>query len=133
VGSTKKFLPKFNVIAAAAMTSNITSAITNIESLDDVGIQFTWSGAPVGTFRIEVSADHAQDIQGNVTVPGAWAPITFTYYDGASNVTTSELPTSVGSPIFADLSLLSAPWIRSVYTFISGSGTLTTTITAKMV
>lgn len=111
--------------------ASITSAPTNIQMLDDVGIQFNWSGSPVGTLAVQVSADYAQDTQGNVTNSGNWVNLVFTYWNGTMFVTSTSIPTSVGSPVYLDMALLSAPWIRVVYTKISGTGTLNSFITAK--
>jgi len=114
-------------------TSTLTSSVTNIQFLDDVGYQFVWTGSPVGTIAVQVSADYAQDFSGNVTNSGNWTPITLSYLSGGSFVNSQSIPTSVGSPVYLDLALLSAPWIRAVYTNSSGTGTLTATITAKEV
>jgi hypothetical protein len=128
----KNNLKQFNTINAASMTTSITSEITDIQFLDDIGIQFTWTGSPVGNFQILVSADYSQDYNGNVLNPGHWIPLTMTYWNGTAFVTSTSIPTSVGSPVYVDLALLSAPYIQAMYNFVSGSGTLTTTITAKM-
>lgn len=130
----KNQLTKFQTITSGNMASaSLTSTVTNIEFLDDVGIQFNFTGAPVGTLAVQVSADYAQDNQGNVTNSGNWVPLTFTYWTGSAFVTDFSIPTSVGSPVYLDLALLSAPWIRSVYTKTSGTGTLNAFITAKSV
>lgn len=132
----KNQLLKFQSITAGDMsTASLTSTVTNISFLDDIGYQFNFSGSPVGAISIQVSADHAQDYSSppNVTVAGNWVPLTFTYWDGAQFVTDTSIPVSVGSPIYLDLALLSAPWIRAVYTKVSGTGTLNAFITAKAV
>lgn len=136
--STRKTnLLKYHNITAGAMTgtSAVTSTVTSIKFLDDVGIQFNWTGSPVGNFQIQVSADHEQDDSSppNVTVAGNWVPLLFTYWTGSAFVTAYNIPTSLGSPIYMDLTLLSSPWIRVVYTNTSGSGTLDAFITAKQV
>lgn len=122
-----------NITAGDMSTLSVTSAITNIQTLDNVGIQLEWTGAPVGSFQIQVSADHAQDEFGNVTNAGQWIPLTLSYLSGSSIVTAQSVPTTVGSPIYLDLNQLSAPWIQVVYTGASGSGTLNGFITAKQV
>lgn len=128
----KNNLLSFPTIKAGDMsTSSLTSSVTNIQYLDNIGLQFTWTGSPVGTFQVQISADYAQDINENVTNQGNWVPITLSYFNGTDFVTSTTIPTSVGSPVYIDLDLLSAPWIRSVYTRVSGSGTLTEVITAK--
>lgn len=130
----KSNLQKFQCITSGNMASaSLTSTVSSIEFLDDIGYQFNWTGSPVGTIAIQVSIDHAQDAQGNVTVAGNWVPLTFTYWNGSSFVTDVSIPTSVGSPLYIDLALLSAPWIRAVYTKTSGTGTLNAFLTAKMV
>lgn len=127
----KNNILQFPIINAGNMATSLTSSVTSIKYLDDVGIQFTWSGAPVGTFSIQVSANYLQDDNGNVRVTGNWVPLTLTYWNGTTWVTDTSIPSSVGSPIYVDLALLSAPWIRAVYTRTSGTGTLTATLTAK--
>ncbi len=122
-----------NITAGDMSQASITSIVSNIQMLDNVGLQLSWTGSPVGTFAVQVSADHAQDEFGNVTTAGQWAALTLTYFTSGSFVTATSIPTSVGSPIYLDLQQLSAPWIRIVYTRGSGSGTLSGYITAKMV
>jgi len=131
--SRKNTLLSYPTISAGTMTgtSVLTSTVTNIQYLDNVGVQFTWSGSPVGNFQIQVSADYAADINNNVTNAGNWAPLLFTYWNGTIFVTSYNIPTSLGSPIYMDLDLLSAPWIRVQYTNTSSTGTLTAVITAK--
>lgn len=122
------------IVAGDMSLSSITSQVSNILQLDDVGYQFNFTGSPVGTFQIQISADYAQDTSSppNVTNAGNWVPLIFTYWDGAAFQTTSNIPTTVGSPIYLDMPLMSAPWIRAVYQKVSGSGTLTAFYTAKM-
>lgn len=134
MSKTKNNLLKFQSVTNGDMsTSSITSAVTNIQHLDDIGYQFNWSGAPVGRISIQVSIDYAQDFNGNVSNPGNWVPLVFTYWNGTAFVTDTAIPTSVGSPVYLDLALLSSPWIRAVYTRTSGTGTLNAYISAKEV
>lgn len=137
MGSAKRFLTPYQVVGGQSNISGdmsaatITSQTSNIAYLDDVGVQFNFPGTATGTFQVQCSADYAQDASGNVTNPGNWAPLVFTYWNGTAFVTSTTIPTSVGSPIYLDLSLLSAPWIRSVYTKVSGTGTLAAYVVAK--
>lgn len=132
----KHVLPTFTTLAPTAgnMTgvSTLTTATTDIRFMDDIGYQFDFTGSPTGTFQVQVSANHIEDTQGNVQVAGTWVPLIFTYWNGATFVTSSTIPTSVGTPIYLDLSLLSAPWIRAQYTNSASTGTLTATVTGKM-
>ena len=136
MSKSKNTLLKYQSITNGDMSaSSLTSSVTNIQQLDEIGYQFNWSGSPTGTIAIQVSIDYAQDLNGNVTVSGHWTPLTLTYWDTNTNafVTAQSIPTSVGSPVYLDLTLLSAPWIRAVYTKGSGTGTLQAYITAKEV
>ena len=134
-GGRKNNLLKYNSIVNGAMTStsSLTSTVTDIQFLDDIGYQFNWTGSPTGTIAIQVSADYAVDFNGNVTNAGNWIPLVFTYWNGSIFVTATSIPTSVGSPVYLDLALLSSPYIRAVYTNSAGSGTLNAFITGKQV
>lgn len=115
------------------MAASVTSPVTDIQFLDNIGIEIDFTGSPIGTFQVQVSASYSQDMNGNVQSPGAWTPILITYYDGTSTVTGLSVPTSVGSPIYIDLNQLSAPFLRVVYTRSSGTGSLDCYLTAKMI
>lgn len=119
----KNNLQSYQIITAGDMSADITSAVTNIQTLDNIGIQLNWTGSPVGVFEVQVSIDYAQDNFGNVINAGHWTPIDFQV--GPS--------TTDGSPIYLDLNQLSAPWIRTFYDRTSGTGTLSAYITAKMI
>jgi hypothetical protein len=110
------------IVDAGSMGANITSAITEIRNQDNVGIQLNWTGTPVGTFSVQVSIDHAQDANGNVTVPGSWTSLAL-----------NPAITAAGGPdtAYIDLNQMSASYIRVVYARTSGSGTLNAFITAK--
>jgi hypothetical protein len=114
-------------------TTTLTSKVTDIQYMDDIGYQFDWTGSPTGTFQVQISSTYAQDLNKNVTNAGTWIPLTITYWNGTSFINSTTVPASVGTPIYLDLAFLSAPWIRAVYTNASGTGTLTATITGKMV
>lgn len=120
----KNTLAVFHNINAGDMSGNITSPATNIEFLDNIGIQFNFTGSPVGTFAVQVSADHVQDFQGNVIVAGNWVSIPL-----------SPSPAATGSAnqIYVDLNQLSAPYVRFTYTFTSGTGFLNSYIVGKAV
>ncbi len=121
----KNALLKFQTITAGDMSlASITSQVTNIQFLDNIGVQLNFTGSPVGTFAVQISADHAQDAEGNVTVAGNWIALTL-----------SPAPVASGSSnsIYIDMQQLSAPWIRVVYTKTSGTGTLNAFICAKMI
>jgi len=119
-------MEKTQMIINGAMTgtSVITSNALNIRFLDNIGVQFNFTGTPTGSFQVLVSADHEQDPEGNVTVPGTFIPIT---------LTPAPVASGVAGQIYIDLNQLSAPWMEVQYTNSSGSGTLNAFATAKSV
>lgn len=121
----KLTLKQFQTITSGDMSqASLTSRVTNIQRLDNIGIQLNFTGAPVGTFAVQVSADYNQDTEGNVTNAGHWVPISLSPSPAASGSAAS---------IYIDLAELSAPWIRVVYTKTSGTGVLNSYITGKMI
>lgn len=120
----KSNLRLYQNITAASMAGNVTSAVTNIQMLDNIGVQLNFTGTPSGTFEVQVSADHAQDMFGNVTNAGNWIPLT---------LTPSPTASGAAGQIYIDIQETSAPWLRIVYTRTGGTGTLDGYITAKMV
>lgn len=120
----KNSLPKFQIITAGNMSGNLMSSVTNIEYMDNIGIQLNFTGTPTGTFAVQVSIDYVQDAQGNVTNAGNWIALSLT-----------PAPTAAGSAnqIYIDINQLSAPWIRTIYTAGSSTGTLNAFVTAKMI
>lgn len=126
-------LPVKTITDGDMSTASLTSLVTEIQYLDDIAIQLDWTGAPVGTFAIQVSSTFKRyDPTNKITAAGTWTPLVLTYWNGSIFVTDTSIPTSVGSPIFLDLALLSAPFVRIVYTKGSGTGTLQCTISGKM-
>lgn len=121
----KNSLVKFQTITSGDMSqATLTSAVTNIEYLDNIGIQLNWTGTPTGTFSVEISMDYSQDQLGNVTNAGNWIAVTL-----------SPAITASGSAdqAYIDLNQLSAPWIRTKYTKTSSTGTLNAFICGKMI
>jgi hypothetical protein len=110
------------IITNGAMTGSITSPVIETKLQDNIGFQLNWTGAPVGSFSAQVSMDHRQDSFGNVTNAGNWITLPLDPAITASG--TSDIA-------YIDLNQLSAPYVRIVYNFTSGSGTLNAFITAK--
>lgn len=118
---SKKVLPRFQIITSGSMGASITSAVTNIQYIDNIGIEiYVSAGSPVGTYAVQVSADYQQDAAGNVVNAGNWVSLSF-----------STAPDTTVNPIYLDMNQLSAPYIRLVYTRTSGTGTLQAYITGK--
>lgn len=105
-------------------TSVITSAVTGIQYLDNIGIQLNWTGTPNGGAVVQVSADYARDSLGNVTNAGNWNTL---------SVSANAAPAGSASSFYYDITQVSAPWIRLVYTNTSSTGTLNAFICGKAV
>lgn len=125
--SRKNNLLKFKVVTQGDMTGSVTSAVTNIQHLDNIGYQMNiTSGTPTGAFSVEVSADYYQDPEGTVVNAGNWVALTLT--------PTPSVTTGAPANIYLDLNQLSAPWIRLKWTHSGGTGgVFDAFVTAKMV
>lgn len=116
-GRKNRFV-RFACIPASEMANNIISAVTNIQGLDNLGYQFDFTGVPVGSFQIQISADYQQDFLQNVTNIGNWIPI---------SLPSTPVASGAAGQIYVDLALLSAPWIRAKWiTTATGAQTVTT-------
>lgn len=112
-GNSKNFLPVYPIVTAGDMSASITSSTTDIRYTDDVGVQLTWTGTPTGTFSVNVSTDKVN-----------WVPLAL-----------PSSPVAAGAPgsIYLDLFALSAPYIQTTYTPVSGTGVLSANIVAKAI
>lgn len=124
MGLSKNVLRTWHALVDASMASDITSSATNILFLDNVSIQFNYTGTPVGTFDVQVSNDYEQDSQGVITNVGNWISIPL-----------NPIPTASGSAdqVVIDINQISTPWLRIVYDATSGAGTLNMYISAKTI
>jgi hypothetical protein len=118
---SKRVLPSFQIVngpnpksVSGAMTGAavITSNPTNIENLDNIGLQISWTGAPVGNLSINCSIDGIN-----------YLPLTFG----------PPITQPAGAPggFLVNLTELPYPWIQLQYTNISGTGTLSAFICGK--
>lgn len=125
--SRKQFLKPYQLITSGDMSqASIISPVTDIQGLDNVGYQVNFTGAPVGTFSVEVSMDYQPGTSPNSPPANAgnWIPVTL-----STPVTASGSPDNA----YIDLALLSAPYIRLKYTKTSGTGSLNAFIVAKAI
>ena len=119
MSKSKGSLLSYQVATNWDISQSQASVATNINRLDNVGYQVNWSGSPSGTFSVQISADYSQDFQGNILNPGNWITLL------------SEVVPTATSPIYFDLTQLSAPWVRLIYTATSGTGLANAYVTAK--
>ncbi len=105
-------------------TTVLTSLPSNIKYKDSVAVQLSWTGTPTGTFAVQGSVDYnpGQPQSGGGQNAGHWTAIPL-----------SPPPIASGSAdqILMNLDQLAFPWIRVVYTNVSGTGVLTGYISAK--
>lgn len=115
--------------STAAMTANITSAPTLLQSLTLANYAVSWSGtSPVGTLSVEASNDCTVLTTGGVT-GGTWNPVPLDL--AGVTVTTIPVTGNTGKGMI-DIAELAAFAVRLVYTFTSGTGTLAATFNGKV-
>jgi hypothetical protein len=115
-------LDPFHIIKAQSMTTSITSAAQPVNLQDNIGLQFNWTGGPVGVFGVQVSMDYYQDSFGNIVNPGNWTTLP---------LSPALVATGMAGTAYADLNQLSTPYVRLTYTATSGTGTLDAFVNAK--
>lgn len=114
MANNKGVLAPYHAIVDGDMSADITqTTYTNIQYLDNIGIQLNFTGTPTGTFEVQVSADKVN-----------WVSLTL-----------DPIPVAAGAAdnIYIDITQNSAPYIRVHYTFTSGVGVLNAYITAKSI
>lgn len=109
----KNVLIPFSIITSGDMSGDLTSTVSNIQYMDNIGIQLVWTGTPTGDFTVDVSVDQV-----------TWTSLT---------LSPSPAATGAADNIYIDVNQISAPYIRVTYTATSGSGTLNAKITGKMI
>lgn len=107
------------------MGGSITGTPTNIQYLDNVSVQFVYTGTPTGVLAIQGSLDYSQGTGGTVLAAGNWTTIPL------SPAITQ--PAGAGGVCLVDLNQLSFPWIRLIYTRTSGTGALDAFVSGKAV
>lgn len=122
--NSKNALVPVHIVKAQSMASSVTSTPTNVQYLDNVTYFATWTGTPTGTFNVQASLDYQPGSGGTVLNAGTW-----------SNLSLSASVAAAGAADTAlfDLNELPFPWIRLVYTAVSGSGTLDLWVSGKAV
>lgn len=121
--SSRPIFSPFPVITNASMATSVTSAVTIIQNLSQIGYDISWSGTPTGTFSVQVSNTYTQNGAGVVSNAGNWTTLTLSSPTAAAG--------SSGNG-YIDIDAISAFAIRLVYTAASGSGTLNATICGKV-
>lgn len=102
----------YQSITNGDMSANITSPVTDVLTLDNVGIQLVWTGNAVGSFFVDASNDGAA----------------FTAMDFGSPV---PVAAGAASSLLINIAFLPYKKLRIRYVFTSGTGTLNAFLTAK--
>lgn len=122
----KNFLNNFKITSAGDQSqATVTSSVVNIQGLDNVGIQVNiLTGTATGTFDVQISADHVE-VNGREKTAGNWIALGSAY----------QVAITSGSPanVYFDLTQLSAPFVRLLWTKGSGTGTYDAFVVAKMI
>lgn len=112
--SRKSVIRGHKVITDGDMSGSLTSEITNVTNLDNVGYIVEWSGSsPSGQIEVEIQSG-----------PSGWAPLDF-----GSTISVSG---NTGS-IILNINQIPFENIRLKYTASSGTGTLNVTLSSKVV
>jgi hypothetical protein len=113
-----------------SMAANIASQPTIMQSLSMVSYGLSWTGtSPVGTASIQFSNDYSLNPNGTVNNAGTWNTVTI----GLNGSPVSSIPiTGNTGSAFIDIESTGAYACRLLYTYSSGTGTLTVTANGKV-
>lgn len=129
--STRSNLRPQSVITSGDMSlASLTSAPTILQSLTVGSYTYSWAGtAPVGNISVEISNDYALNTDGSVKIAGTWTAIYFTL-NGNSVVNAAPVSGNSGTGVIEWSS--GAYAIRTIYTKVSGTGTLQAIFNGKV-
>ena len=118
----KTVLTQSQFLTSGDMSGSITTSAVPTAEQDLVAMQFNYTGSPNGNLKVQASLDYAQDYLGNITNTGNWVDL-YLSVNGAAPAVNIAIPTNT-TPILVDLTVVSMPYVRAVYTRSSGTGTL---------
>lgn len=117
MGAYKNVLRQCHLITDGDMSATaITSSAVDVANLDNIGIQFIWTGVAVGVFTLTGSIDGT-----------TYSAIPSTYY--------TTLPVPSGSPSngFSFIDDFPITYLKVTYTKTSDTGTLNVWISGKSI
>jgi hypothetical protein len=128
--STRTRIAPTQVITNGAMSGNITSLPTILQSISGVSYEISWSGtSPTGTLSVQISNSYSVNPNGSVNNAGTWTTV---YLDeGGTPTMTIAISGNTGSA-FIDPIETDGYAIRLIYTAASGSGTMQAYICGKV-
>jgi hypothetical protein len=109
--ASQKWVGPFTLMAAGSMSGNLTSDVVKVQTMDNIGVEFVWTGTPTGTINIDISNDQV-----------TWQQITL-----SPGIT----PAGGASNAYLEYNQISAPYFRCRYTRTGGTGTLFISVTEK--
>ena len=111
---SKRVLYQYQLFDAGLMlgTSTITSPVTNVGQLDNIGIQVRWTGTPTGTISVMCSVNG-------------------TDFDALSFYVGLDQPVGSAGGYLISLNQLPFEFVRLQYVNASGSGLLNAWISGK--
>lgn len=122
--SSRPQIKPFSVITDGDMSSSITSAVTVIDDLSMISYSYLWSGSsPVGSVSIQVSNDYSKNSDGSTRNAGTWNTLPLSSATAVSGNTGNGGIDIDANAFFA---------IRTVYTAVSGTGTLNVNVVCKV-
>lgn len=120
----------FNATTGQSMAGSLTSVVSVLSNLSMCSYGVSWSGSsPVGTLSVQVSNDYSLNPDGSTHNAGTWNNLPFSI--SGTPVTVIPISGNTGNG-FIDVDELAGYAIRLVYTFGSGTGTLSATFTGKV-
>lgn len=118
------------VIVNGNMSGNITSLPTIVQSITLGTYSYSWSGSsPSGSIAIQISDDYALNPNGTVQNAGTWNTV---YVTLNGSTVTNSIPVSGNTGNGIVEWSTGAYAIRTVYTAVSGTGTLQATFVGKV-
>lgn len=129
MGSPKQHnLLPFPIIPTQAVSGDVTSLVTDLYNKDNVSIQYVWTGTLSGSFSVQTSNDYVPNPNGGLSaVPlnaGNWSTVSI----GSGAVALGSADNGT-----LDMNELSARYLRTIFTYTSGTGNLTATIVGKAI
>lgn len=121
--SSRPYLKPFQVITNGSMATSLTSTVTSIGQISQIGYTISWTGAPVGSFDIQVCNNAQFNSSGAyISGSGSWVSLPLTPAISAAGTADSG---------YADVIPTSAAFMRLAFTRVSGTGTLNAFVSGK--
>ena len=108
----KKVLPVYQLVTNGNMTGTVTSPIVNVQNLDNIGIQVSWSGSPIGNIFVNCSVDNVN-------------------FDALTFDPSLGVPSGSPGGYLISLDQLPFPYVQIQYVPTSGSGSFNVFIFGK--